>query len=117
MASTTSNAEQEKLRQSFTLPASQAVAVSLCDEEALSATGESRGTAIWISDDETDTEDEDDDEGRNFGDSQSCTTPTTSIADHLEPAFKTAHKGTQFGLRFGTKRSAARIAPDQEFPP
>ncbi|KAH6957473.1 hypothetical protein DER45DRAFT_540222 [Fusarium avenaceum] len=36
---------------------------------------------IWISDDDTATKDEDDDEGQSFDDSQSCTTPTTSIAD------------------------------------
>ncbi|KAH7129685.1 hypothetical protein B0J13DRAFT_452591 [Dactylonectria estremocensis] len=89
MTSTTSDAGQQKLRQSFTPPASQAVAVSLCDEEALSATGESRDTAIWIFDDETDAEDEDDDEGQNFDDSRSCTTPTTSIADHLGKFFNT----------------------------
>jgi hypothetical protein len=45
----TSDTGQQMLRQSYTPPASQAVAVSLCDEEALSATGESRDTAIWIS--------------------------------------------------------------------
>ncbi|KAI3581762.1 hypothetical protein IWW34DRAFT_787330 [Fusarium oxysporum f. sp. albedinis] len=84
MTSTTSDAGQRKLRQSFTPPASQTVDVSPSDEVVLSASGESRHAAIWISDDETDTEDEGDDEGQNFDNSQSCTTPTTSIADHLD---------------------------------
>ncbi|KAH7110977.1 hypothetical protein B0J13DRAFT_591074 [Dactylonectria estremocensis] len=89
MTSTTSDAGQQKLRQSFTPPASQAVDISPSDEEALSASGESKHAAIWISDDETDTEDEGDDEGQDFDDSQSCTTPTTSIADHLGKFFNT----------------------------
>ncbi|KAH6955669.1 hypothetical protein BKA56DRAFT_625147 [Ilyonectria sp. MPI-CAGE-AT-0026] len=46
---------------SIPLPASQAVTISLCDEKALSATGESKNTAIWISDDDFNTEDGDDD--------------------------------------------------------
>ncbi|KAH7142259.1 hypothetical protein DER46DRAFT_630897 [Fusarium sp. MPI-SDFR-AT-0072] len=71
MTSTNSDAGEQKLRQSFTASASQAVDVS-------------PHAAIWISDDETDTEDEDDDEGQDFDDSQSCTTPTISIADHLD---------------------------------
>jgi hypothetical protein len=76
------DAGQQKFRQSLTSPASPAVAVSLGDEEALSATGESKDSAIWISDDDTDTEDEDGDEGQDL-DSQSCiTATTTSIADH-----------------------------------
>ncbi|CAI6099002.1 unnamed protein product [Clonostachys chloroleuca] len=83
MTSTTSDAGQHKSRQSLTPPGSQAAAVSLCDEEALSALGESKDTAIWISSDDSDTEDEDE-EGQVFDDSQSCTTPTTSIADHLD---------------------------------
>ncbi|RYP33465.1 hypothetical protein DL767_004743 [Monosporascus sp. MG133] len=65
-------------------PASQAVNVSPSDEDALSASGESRRAAIWISDDKADTEDEDDNEGQDFDHSQSCTTPMTSIADHLD---------------------------------
>ncbi|KAH7231608.1 uncharacterized protein BKA55DRAFT_712784 [Fusarium redolens] len=60
----------------FTPPASHVVLVSLCDEEALSTTRESKDTAICIFDNETDTEDEDDD-------SQSGTASKTSIADHL----------------------------------
>ncbi|CZR35900.1 uncharacterized protein FPRO_03840 [Fusarium proliferatum ET1] len=82
MISTTSDSGQ----QSFTPPASRAVAVSLSDKEAdLSADGKSKGDAIWISsDDDSDTEDEGDDEGRDLDHSQSCTTSTTSIADHLD---------------------------------
>jgi hypothetical protein len=88
MTLTISDAGQQKLRQDLTPPASPAVAVSLCDKEALSATGESRDSAIWISDDDTDTEDGDDDEGQDFDDSQSYTTPTTtSIADHSGKVF------------------------------
>jgi hypothetical protein len=85
MISTTSDAGQHTLLQSFTPPASRAVAVSLSDKEAvLSADGKSKGDAIWISsDDDSDTEDEGDDKGRDLDHSQSCTTPTTSIADHL----------------------------------
>jgi hypothetical protein len=83
MTSTTSDAGQQKLRHSFTPPASQADDVLLCGEEALSDSGESRETAILISDD-TDTEDEDDGEGRNFDKSQSYTTPTAiSAVDYL----------------------------------
>ncbi|EGU75110.1 hypothetical protein FOXB_14380, partial [Fusarium oxysporum f. sp. conglutinans Fo5176] len=45
----------------------------------------SKGDAIWISsDDDSDTEDEGDDECQDLDHSQSCTTPTTSIADHLD---------------------------------
>ncbi|KAI8668668.1 hypothetical protein NCS57_00679000 [Fusarium keratoplasticum] len=73
----------QELLQSFALPASQADSISLCDEEGVSATRESRGTAILISNDETNTENEDGDEGQDFDDSQSYTTPTTSIADHF----------------------------------
>ncbi|KAH7201457.1 hypothetical protein DER44DRAFT_784261, partial [Fusarium oxysporum] len=85
MISTTSDAGQQTLLQSFTPPASLAVAISLSDKEAvLSADGKSKGDAIWISsDDDSDTEGEGDDEGQDLDDSQSCTTPTTSIADHL----------------------------------
>ncbi|KAF5700099.1 hypothetical protein FMUND_14469 [Fusarium mundagurra] len=86
MISTTSDAGQHTLLQSFTPPASRAVAVSLSDKEAvLSVDGKSKGDAIWISSDEdSDTEDEGDDEGQDLDDSQSCTTPTTSIADHSD---------------------------------
>ncbi|RKK80363.1 hypothetical protein BFJ71_g15945 [Fusarium oxysporum] len=86
MISATSDAGQHTLPQSFTPPASQAVAVSLSDQEAvLSADGKFKGDAIWISsDDDSDTEDEGDDEGQDLDRSQSCTTPTTSIADHLD---------------------------------
>jgi hypothetical protein len=91
MISTTSDAGQQTLLQSFTPPASRAVAVSLSDKEAvLSADGKSKGDAIWISsDDDSDTEDEGDDEGQDLDDSQSYTTPTTSIADHLGKIFNT----------------------------
>ncbi|PCD23151.1 hypothetical protein AU210_014674 [Fusarium oxysporum f. sp. radicis-cucumerinum] len=84
--STTSDAGQQTLLQSFASPASRAVAVSLSDKEAvLSADGKSKDDAIWIaSDEDSDTEDEGDDEGQDLDDSQSCTTPTTSIADHLD---------------------------------
>ncbi|PNY27502.1 Uncharacterized protein TCAP_02568 [Tolypocladium capitatum] len=85
MTSTVSDAGQQELLRSLALPASQADATSLCDEEVLSATGESRDTAICISNDETDIEDKGDDKGQDFDDSQSCTTPTTSIADHFGP--------------------------------
>ncbi|KAF9772508.1 hypothetical protein IL306_009782 [Fusarium sp. DS 682] len=88
MTSTTSDAGQHKSRQSLTPPGSQAAAVSLCDEEALSAPGEPKDTAIWIFSDNSDTEDEDE-EGQVFDDSQSCTTPTTSIADHFSKFFNT----------------------------
>ncbi|PNP57341.1 hypothetical protein FNYG_15214 [Fusarium nygamai] len=86
MISTTSDARQQTLLQSFTPPASRAVAVSLSDNEAvLSADGKSKGDAIWISsDDDSDTEVEGDDEGQDLDHSQSCTTPTTSIADHFD---------------------------------
>ncbi|KAG7432006.1 hypothetical protein Forpi1262_v007062 [Fusarium oxysporum f. sp. raphani] len=86
MISTTSDAGQHTLLQSFTPPASRAVALSLSGKEAvLSADGKSKGNAIWISsDDDSHTEDEGDDEGRDLDRSQSCTTPTTSIADHLD---------------------------------
>ncbi|KAG4258982.1 hypothetical protein FPRO03_13204 [Fusarium proliferatum] len=85
MISTTSDAGHQTLLQSFTSPASRAVAVSLSDKEAvLSADGKSKGDAIWISsDDDSDTEDGDD-EGQDLDDSQSCTTPTTSIVEHLD---------------------------------
>ncbi|KAF4452883.1 hypothetical protein F53441_4355 [Fusarium austroafricanum] len=85
MISTTSDAGHQTLLQSFTPPASQAVAESLSDKEAVFlADGKSKGDAIWISsDDDSDTEDEGDDEGQDLDDSQPCTTPTTSIADHL----------------------------------
>ncbi|KAH7239906.1 uncharacterized protein BKA55DRAFT_542505 [Fusarium redolens] len=86
MTSTTSDARQQKPQQSLTFAASPAVAPSLCDEEASSAAGESRDTPIWISDDESVTEDEDDDEGRHFDNSQSRATPTTTIStvDYLD---------------------------------
>ncbi|KAG5758699.1 hypothetical protein H9Q72_013171 [Fusarium xylarioides] len=86
MISTTSDARQQTLLQSFTPPASRAVAASLSDNEAvLSADGKSKGDAIWISsDDDSDTEVEGDDEGQDLDHSQSCTTPTTSIADHFD---------------------------------
>ncbi|EGU89167.1 hypothetical protein FOPG_18546 [Fusarium oxysporum f. sp. conglutinans race 2 54008] len=91
MISATPDAGQHTLLQSFTQPASRAVAVSLSDKEAvLSADGKSKGDAIWISsDDDSDTEDEGDDEGQDLDHSQSCTTPTTSIADHLGKFFNT----------------------------
>ncbi|KAF5696960.1 hypothetical protein FGLOB1_13130 [Fusarium globosum] len=91
MISTTSDAGQHTLLQSFTPPASRAVAVSLSDKEAvLSVDGKSKGDAIWISSDEdSDTEDEGDDEGQDLDGSQSCTTPTTSIADHSGTFFNT----------------------------
>ncbi|KAH7113137.1 hypothetical protein B0J13DRAFT_590765 [Dactylonectria estremocensis] len=57
-------------------------------------TSDAGHAAIWISEDETDTEDEDDDEGQDFDDSQSCTTPTTSITDHLDST-GTKHSPTQ----------------------
>ncbi|KAM5360365.1 hypothetical protein ACJA88_014858 [Fusarium oxysporum] len=87
MASITSDAGQHKLLQIFTPLSAQTVNISLRDEEALSASGESTDTAIFISDDDdTDTEDEEDDESQDADDSQSCcTTPTkASIADHLD---------------------------------
>lgn len=86
MISTTSDGGKQTLRQSFTPPVSRAVAVSLSDKEAvLSADGKSKGDVVWISsDDDSDTEDEGDDEGQDLDHSQSCTTPTTSIADHLD---------------------------------
>ncbi|KAK2687240.1 hypothetical protein QWA68_014245 [Fusarium oxysporum] len=89
MISTTSDARQQTLLQSFTPPSSRAVAVSLSDNEAvLSADGKSKGDAIWISsDDDSDTEVEGDDEGQDLDHSQSCTTPTTSIADHFDAGF------------------------------
>jgi hypothetical protein len=91
MVSTTSDAGQHMLLQIFTPPASQAVAVSPSDKEAvLSADGKSKGDVIWISsDDDSDTEDEGDDEGQNLDDSRFSTTPTTSIADHLGKIFST----------------------------
>ena len=84
MTSTASDAAQQKFWQILTLPASRAAAVSIFDEEALPTIGESRGTAIWISDDDAETEDDDDDdEGQDFDDSQLCIIRTTaSIADH-----------------------------------
>jgi hypothetical protein len=88
MTSTASDAEQQMLLQSFTPSGSQAVHMSLCDEEALSATGEFRDTPIWISDNDTDTEDEGGDEGKDFDDPQSCRTPMTpSFADPLDKFF------------------------------
>ncbi|KAM0289584.1 hypothetical protein ACHAO9_005866 [Fusarium lateritium] len=84
MTSTSSDSGEQELLKSLTLPASQADAVSLCDKEAASVPGKSRHTAIEISDGEIDTEDEDDDVGQDFDDSQSCITPTTSIADYLD---------------------------------
>ncbi|GKU07359.1 hypothetical protein FLAG1_09721 [Fusarium langsethiae] len=68
MISTTSDSGHQTPLQSFTPPASRAVA----------------GDAIWISSDDFDTEDEGDDEGQDLDDSQSCTTLTTSIAEHLD---------------------------------
>ncbi|EXL40104.1 hypothetical protein FOCG_17358 [Fusarium oxysporum f. sp. radicis-lycopersici 26381] len=108
MISTTSDAGQHTLLQSFTPPASRAVAVSLSDKEAvLSADGKSKGDAIWISsDDDSDTEDEGDDEGQDLDDSQSCTTPTTSIADHLDST-STKHSPTESEAAIGMDTTPA----------
>ncbi|KAH7153749.1 hypothetical protein DER46DRAFT_510325 [Fusarium sp. MPI-SDFR-AT-0072] len=108
MISTTSDAGQHTLLQSFTPPASRAVAVSLSDKEAvLSADGKSKGDAIWISsDDDSDTEDEGDDEGQDLDDSQSCTTPTTSIADHLDST-STKHSPTESEAAMGMDTTPA----------
>ncbi|PNP78604.1 hypothetical protein FNYG_07950 [Fusarium nygamai] len=105
MTSTTSDAGQHKSRQSLTPPGSQAAAVSLCDEEALSAPGESKDTAIWIFSDDSDTEDEDE-EGQVFDDLQSCTTPTTSIADHLDST-STKHSLTESEAAIGMDTTPA----------
>ncbi|KAM5353452.1 hypothetical protein ACJ41O_000102 [Fusarium nematophilum] len=105
MASTTSEAGQHKLLQIFTPLSAQAVNISLRDEEALSASGESTDTAIFISDDDdTDTEDEEDD----ADDSQSCcTTPTkTSIADHLDST-GTKHSPTESEAAIGLDTTPA----------
>ncbi|KAF5019670.1 hypothetical protein F66182_8320 [Fusarium sp. NRRL 66182] len=83
MTTIVSDARQQELLQKSTLPTPQADDVLLGDEEAALATGESRDAAIWISDDQTDTEDEDDEDDQDLNDPQSCTTATTSAADHL----------------------------------
>ncbi|PCD20272.1 hypothetical protein AU210_016684 [Fusarium oxysporum f. sp. radicis-cucumerinum] len=108
MISTTSGAEQQTLLQSFTPPDSRAVAVSLSNKEAvLSADGKSKGDAIWISsDDDSDTEDEGDDKGQDLVDSQSCTTPTTSIADHLDST-STKHSPTESEAAIGVDTTPA----------
>ncbi|KAF5228176.1 hypothetical protein FOXYS1_16010, partial [Fusarium oxysporum] len=80
MALTTSDAEQQKSRQSSNPARSQAATPSLCDDEAHSALGESKDTAIWIFSD-SDTEDEDE-QGQVFDDSQSSTTTATTITGH-----------------------------------
>ncbi|CAG7565371.1 unnamed protein product [Fusarium equiseti] len=74
------------LLQSFPPPTSRKVAESLRDKEAvLPADVKSKGDAIWISsDDDFDTEDEGDAEGHALDDLRSCTTSTTSIADHFD---------------------------------
>lgn len=103
ITSATSDVGQQMLLQSFTPPCSEAVETSLCDEEALSATGKSRDTPICISDDDTNTEDESEDEGQDFDDSQSCTTPmTTSFADHLDST----------GTKHSPTKSEAAISMD-----
>ncbi|PNP78234.1 hypothetical protein FNYG_08426 [Fusarium nygamai] len=108
MISTTSDAVQQTLLQSFTPPASRAVAVSLSDKEAvLSADGKSKGDTIWISsDNDSDTEDEGDNEGPDLDDSQSCTTPTTSIAGHLD-SMSTKHSPTELEEAIRTNRTSA----------
>ncbi|KAF4435931.1 hypothetical protein FACUT_6819 [Fusarium acutatum] len=104
MISTTSDGGQ----QSFTPPASRAVAVPLSDKEAvLSADAKSKGDVIWISsDDDSDTEDEGDDEGQDLDDSQSCTTPTTSIADHSDST-STKHSPIESKAAIGVNTTPA----------
>ena len=83
MVSTIFNAKQQDSLHNFTFPGHQ---VPLRNKQAPSASGESTGNAIWISDDDSsDTEDEDDVKDYNLNGSQSgCTTPTTaSVVDHL----------------------------------
>ncbi|EXL40443.1 hypothetical protein FOCG_17065 [Fusarium oxysporum f. sp. radicis-lycopersici 26381] len=111
MISTTPDAGHQTLLQSFTPPASRAVAVSLSDKGAvLSADGKSKGDAIWISsDDDSDTEDEGDDEGQDLDHSQSCTTPTTSIADHLDST-STKHSPIESEAAIGVDTTPA-ISP------
>jgi len=77
--------------QSFMFPPSREVGVSLNGKEAVLPTdGKSKGDAFRISsDDDSDTEDEDDAEGQDIDDLQSCTTSTTSIADHFGNFFTT----------------------------
>ncbi|EXA30877.1 hypothetical protein FOVG_17800 [Fusarium oxysporum f. sp. pisi HDV247] len=94
MVSTISDAEQQDSLHNFTFPGHQ---VPLRDERAPSASGESTGNAIWISDDDSsDTEDEDDVEDHDLNGSQSgCTTPTTaSVVDHLN-SMCTKHSETE----------------------
>ncbi|KAH7125032.1 hypothetical protein B0J13DRAFT_647188 [Dactylonectria estremocensis] len=104
---------RQKLRQSFTPPASQAVDISPSDKEAPSASRESRHAAIWISDNETDTEDEDDDEGQDFDNSQSYTTPTTSIADHLDST-GTKYSPTQLEAAADTSFEVSPTRPESQ---
>ncbi|WAO93448.1 Hypothetical protein NCS54_01099600 [Fusarium falciforme] len=84
MTSTFSDAEQQKSRQSSSPPRSQAATISLCDDEAHLALGESKDATIWIfSDSETEDEDE---EGQVVDDSQSSTTTATTITSHSASA-------------------------------
>ncbi|RFN45008.1 hypothetical protein FIE12Z_10736 [Fusarium flagelliforme] len=108
MVSKTSDAGQYTLLQIFTPPAAQAAAVSLSDKEAvLAADGKSKGDVIWISsDNDCDTEDEGDDEGQNLDDSQSCTTPTNSIPDHLDST-STKHSPTESKAAIGADTTPA----------
>ncbi|KAM6516696.1 hypothetical protein FALCPG4_014870 [Fusarium falciforme] len=116
MTSTASDAGQQELLRSFVLPAPQADAASLCGEQALSTTGESRDTAICIPDDETDTEDEGDDVGQDFDHSRSCTTPTTSIADHLDSS-SIKHSPTESEAAIGVDTTpAVSPAPGEDDP-
>ncbi|RBA17498.1 hypothetical protein FPRO05_11213 [Fusarium proliferatum] len=84
------------------------VAVSLSDNEAdLSSDGKSKADAIWISsDDDSDTEDEGDDEGQDLDNSQSCTTPTTSIAGHLD-SMSTKHNPIESEAAIGVNTTPA----------
>ncbi|KAJ4182640.1 hypothetical protein NW767_013785 [Fusarium falciforme] len=82
ITSTTPHAEQQKPRQSSSPPRSQAATISLCDDEAHSALGESKDATIWVFSD-SDTEDEDE-EGQVVDDSQSSTTTATTITSHSD---------------------------------